>query len=130
MSFLFMKKSIESNVQSNVKSNVQGFLVEGGRHQLKKISCLSYNSKKDKPDCFCDDDAEVTDKWEMSEMVINYFDKVFARPTQRHQQYVSTGASLITERQNRKLIDDIIFAEFTCAIKEMHPHKASEGIRA
>ncbi|XP_074356116.1 uncharacterized protein LOC141695803 [Apium graveolens] len=63
---------------------------------------------------------------DMCHMVRDYFSEVF-KGDQRNSEVQQNVASTahISEEQNRSLVDDISFDEFSLAIKQMHPDKAS-----
>ncbi|XP_074364595.1 uncharacterized protein LOC141705594 [Apium graveolens] len=60
-----------------------------------------------------------------SRLVKKYFEGVFTEVNNSTIPGDSTETPVITEEQNRILTAEVGFEEFTCALKQMHPDKAS-----
>ncbi|KAL8145567.1 hypothetical protein AgCh_003647 [Apium graveolens] len=64
---------------------------------------------------------------DMCEVVKHYFSNVFTGDMGEVNSVQTHSPRSISSAQNAKLIEDITFEEFTVAIKQMHPDKASEA---
>ena len=63
---------------------------------------------------------------EMCQIVRDYFSGVFQGGHRVDNMHHVDGSSVrVSEEQNRRLIEEVSFDEFTLAIKQMHPDKAS-----
>lgn len=67
----------------------------------------------------------VSGKEEMQSVVLEYFHRVFAGKGEAAFVSEERDVGMISEEQNLELIVEISFEEFTRAVKQMHPHKAS-----
>lgn len=67
----------------------------------------------------------MEDHKEMCEVVESYFGELFGSGSCTHETQNESGARVITESQNVKLLEEFTFDEFTNAIKQMHPDKSS-----
>lgn len=83
----------------------------------KKQNCIS--SLKD------DTGESTSNHEEMCSIIKTYFSNIFAGPSSANVSTTNFEAGLITEVQNRDLTAELSFDEFTLAIKQMHPDKAS-----
>lgn len=62
---------------------------------------------------------------QMCRMAKTYFQEVFSEETNGNINLNSTEQALITDLQNKVLTADLSFEEFTAALKQMHPEKAT-----
>lgn len=62
---------------------------------------------------------------QMSEMTNNYFEGIFTADDSVTELTANSELSVITESQNQLLTVEVDFEEFTCALQQMHPAKAS-----
>lgn len=73
------------------------------------------------------DDGEVAvNHEEMCQLVKDYYKRLFDYDVRDGEMVVETGSKVITEEQNRKLVAEFTFQEFTYAIKLMYPEKSSD----
>lgn len=73
------------------------------------------------------EEGELTSKHEeMCSIVENYFVNIFAATTETNNIDVDVGEQVVTARHNEELIAELTFAEFSMAVKQMHPDKASD----
>lgn len=72
-----------------------------------------------------DEGLVVTEKEEMHKVVIDYFRTVFTERKHRVEMELDGDERCITDNQNDELVADLSFKEFTVAVKQMHPDKAS-----
>lgn len=61
----------------------------------------------------------------MCNIVKDYFVKIFGESERRAQNNGVVSPRVVSEEQNNKLTAEFTFEEFTMAIKQMHPDKAS-----
>ncbi|KAL8124645.1 hypothetical protein AgCh_012338 [Apium graveolens] len=61
----------------------------------------------------------------MCNVVGDYFSNIFAKPDSMNNSEVEASPRLVTEAQNEKLTEEVTFEEFTLAVNQMHPDKAS-----
>lgn len=70
--------------------------------------------------------VKVENHEEMCHIVRDYFSTVFQGDQRDSNMQQNIGSSTcISEEQNRKLVEEVSFEEFSLAIKQMHPAKAS-----
>lgn len=62
---------------------------------------------------------------EMGEVVIRYFEGIFMEPENRALPTSTECPRRVTHEQNKRLTEEVSFEEFTIALKQMHPDKAS-----
>lgn len=67
----------------------------------------------------------VTEKEDINKVVLDYFNTVFAGQRQNNGNEMIEEGEQVTEEQNKELVADLSFLEFTVAVKQMHPDKAS-----
>lgn len=72
-----------------------------------------------------DDGVSCEDQEGMSTIVLDYFYKIFTENEVTSNLMNSSSPRLVSDEQNDFLTGDFTFEEFTAAIKEMHPDKAS-----
>lgn len=69
--------------------------------------------------------TSVTDEEDMQKMVVEYFRNVFSEQHRSARMEYEDVETVVTEEQNAELVEEISFQEFTTAVKQMHPDKAS-----
>lgn len=70
--------------------------------------------------------GEVVDTEQGMYAVVNeYFTNVFASSSDNTQLRQDNEERVITDNRNKLLTADVFFEEFTMAVKQMHPDKAS-----
>ena len=76
---------------------------------------------------FLEDDQseQIADHDAMCRMVQEYFTDVFTGNSPGIEARELTSRSHVTDSQNADLVAQLTFEEFTAAVKEMHPNKAS-----
>lgn len=84
------------------------------RKKLNKISFL-----------FNNEGERIEDQDGMCKIVREYFSTLFSREENNHMAENVGGHITVTTKQNNKLTEDFSFEEFTTAVKQMHPDKAS-----
>lgn len=67
----------------------------------------------------------VTRKEDMNRMVMDYFHIVFNDYNWSNSGDYGIAARVITDEQNKELVAEISFQEFTAVAQQMHPDKAS-----
>lgn len=67
----------------------------------------------------------VTDHEGMCDIVLNYFSHIFSGQADREAVNSIHCSRKITDAQNIVLTEELMFEEFTLAVKQMHPNKAS-----
>lgn len=67
----------------------------------------------------------VTNKERMSLIIVDYFRSIISAEQQERNVIENIDGLCVTEEQNTTLVANITFEEFTVAIKQMHPDKAS-----
>lgn len=72
-----------------------------------------------------DEGARIDDQEEMCRMVETYFREVFASTGINEVAAENSEPGIVTIEENLNLVDDITYEEFTTAVKQMHPDKAS-----
>lgn len=72
-----------------------------------------------------DDGVTVTDEADMHRVALDYFQKVFGDQMSNSQVADDNVVRVVTEDQNEMLVSDLTFEEFTKAVKQIHPDKAS-----
>lgn len=72
-----------------------------------------------------DESDLVTDTKEMHSVVVDYFNKLLDGQKDVNYDDDENRESLVSDEQNQALMEDITFEEFTRAVKQMHPDKAS-----
>lgn len=68
---------------------------------------------------------QVHDHEEMCGLVAEYFKEVFTNNQHGDEDLMLTADRCVTNGQNRELVAELTFEEFSNAIKQMHPDKAS-----
>lgn len=72
-----------------------------------------------------EDGTRVDGKEEMSMVVYEYFSKVFVEAGRVTNHSTSASSHRVTRDQNLQLVREVTFEEFTKAIHQLHPNKAS-----
>lgn len=80
-----------------------------------------YASARKKSKCISqlrtDDGEVITDKERMGKIVMDYFQSIFTKARQGSVYDNERAEVCVTDEQNKALVTDIIFEEFTVAIK-------------
>lgn len=71
------------------------------------------------------EEGTVTNETDMHKVVLDYFRGVFGERDTRTLATEESTARLVTDEQNAVLTTEVSFDEFTKAVKQMHPDKAS-----
>ncbi|KAL8133792.1 hypothetical protein AgCh_009018 [Apium graveolens] len=72
-----------------------------------------------------DDGTRVKEGYAMCKAVRDYFIQIFGDSHSQMDAQVVEGTRCVTDDHNRMLTEELSFAEFTIAVKQMHPDKAS-----
>lgn len=72
-----------------------------------------------------DSGTQVCDKDDMCTMIHEYFSDVFRGDQQTIYQEFAEDDRCVSDIQNHCLVAELSFAEFTKAVRQMHPDKAS-----
>lgn len=72
-----------------------------------------------------EDGVLVSDHGEMCSVVKNYFTTLFCHDRIVQRDQMESGEAVVTEEQNKKLVEEFSYEEFTNAIKEMHLDKSA-----
>lgn len=102
------------------------WLAEGDENTRFFHSSATSRKKSNHIAYLLDDNNERVDSEEgMCHVVHDYFSKLFAGDSTEEDNTHMNSPRKITEAQNTQLVKDLTFEEFTLAIKQMHPDKAS-----
>lgn len=102
------------------------WLAEGDENTRFFHSSASARKKSNNVVYLIDDDGErVDDPNGMCNVVYNYFSALFSRDTVEEEPTNSDSPRKVTEVQNQMLTGELSYEEFSDAIKQMHPDKAS-----
>lgn len=72
-----------------------------------------------------DNNVNVTDHEGMCDIVLNYFSSIFSGQADREAVNSIQCSKIIIDAQNNALTGELKFEEFTLAVKQMHPDKAT-----
>lgn len=72
-----------------------------------------------------EDGIRIDQQEEMGKMIKEYFQGVFAEPGEINSNGNSSVPRRVSQEQNNDLVADMTFEEFTVAMNQMHPDKAS-----
>lgn len=122
MRFFCMNKFIGSSVQT--------VLVQRRRRKHKKIhASASVRKKANQINFLMTDEGVRVDKNEdMGELVRDYFQNVFGDPGEGRSSANVDNPRKLSYEQNKMLIREVSFEEFTVAVHQMHPDKASRPV--
>lgn len=102
------------------------FLLQDGDTNTKFFHAMATTRKKNNHVMFLETDTgeRVEDHEGMCQIVKDYFTGVFACSNDVNVQD-SSSANVVTAEQNSELVKEVTYEEFSLAIKQMHPDKAS-----
>ena len=114
------------------KQRAKYFCLEEGDENKKFFHVSSTTRKKVNHTNFLEtgDGTQVSGHDEMCEMVRDYFTTVFLEQSvgdSNLQSHQDSNLRRVTSDQNKKLVKEVSFEEFTEAINQMHPEKAARS---
>lgn len=77
------------------------------------------------PHLKAEDGSTVTRREEMHSVILEYFKKKFGVKDGDGSNVDGEREDVVSDEQNRGLMADFTFEEFTVAVNQMHPDKAS-----
>lgn len=77
------------------------------------------------PHLKAEDGSTVTRREEMHSVILEYFNKIFGVKDGDGSNVDGEREDVVSDEQNRGLMTDFTFEEFTVAVNQMHPDKAS-----
>ncbi|KAJ9535902.1 hypothetical protein OSB04_un000943 [Centaurea solstitialis] len=122
-----IKKTKGSVAKSLLETTSKDVLAHRGGYELQILPCFSLHSKKvNHISCLVDDSGNVVEDHEgMCTIVKSYFENIFASTHSIASVNNDITEPVVTEADNERLTAEVTFEEFTAAIKQMHPNKAS-----
>lgn len=109
------------------KQREQSFRLQDGDSNFKFFHAFAMTRKRRRKitKLRADSGELVTDQKEMCNVIMKYFKTLFSSSELLQGGELSPAAPLITEDQNKCLVEEFTFEEFFIAVKEMHPNKSA-----
>ncbi|XP_074347681.1 uncharacterized protein LOC141686552 [Apium graveolens] len=122
----FVKEVSEIWEEIYWKQRAKLFWLREGDDNTRFFHASASAKKKANKIAFLTNDAgeRVEDHDGMSEIVREYFSKLFTEEEGINNMTMPDSHRMLSAEQNRKLTEEFTFDEFTTALKQMHPDKA------
>ncbi|XP_074336668.1 uncharacterized protein LOC141673834 [Apium graveolens] len=102
------------------------WLREGDENTRFFHTSATTKKKANRINFLVNEDRVRVDKVEdMGELIKGYYQRIFAAPEEATSNDSTASPRIVTQSQNNELVADVTFEEFTEAMNQMHPDKAS-----